>query len=260
MIRRSGCLAALRSALARSPVVAILGPRQCGKTTLARQFAAPGAEHVLRPGEPGRPRRLAAPMTVLDPLPGLVVIDEVQRLPELFDAPPGPRRPTRRHGPLPSPRLRFAGPGPGGLRVPGRPHGIRRPRRVRSHGGRRGRARPILAARRASPSFLASDEPASLAWRTTSPDLSRTRCTAARDHDPRRDPAPLLDHGRALPRPVWNASESPARSGRKHGAPISTCWPARMCASCRPGSRTSASARSSRPRSTSATAASCTPC
>lgn len=32
-------LAALEAALARSPVVAVLGPRQCGKTTLARKLA-----------------------------------------------------------------------------------------------------------------------------------------------------------------------------------------------------------------------------
>jgi predicted AAA+ superfamily ATPase len=32
-------LAALESALAENPIAALLGPRQCGKTTLARQFA-----------------------------------------------------------------------------------------------------------------------------------------------------------------------------------------------------------------------------
>jgi uncharacterized protein len=38
MIKRAQALADVRRALARSRVVAILGPRQCGKTTLARQF------------------------------------------------------------------------------------------------------------------------------------------------------------------------------------------------------------------------------
>ena len=70
------------------PVVAILGARQVGKTTLARQVIS--ASRAPRTGEyydlenPGDLARLEDPMLSLEPQRGLVVIDEVQRLPELF--------------------------------------------------------------------------------------------------------------------------------------------------------------------------------
>jgi len=38
MIQRNGYLERVRRALSRNPIVAIVGPRQCGKTTLAQQF------------------------------------------------------------------------------------------------------------------------------------------------------------------------------------------------------------------------------
>ena len=67
------------------PVAAFLGPRQCGKTTLARIFTQkkPGAYFDLE--NPVDLRRLSAPMRVLEDLSGLVVIDEVQRRPDLFE-------------------------------------------------------------------------------------------------------------------------------------------------------------------------------
>ncbi len=71
-------------AIKANPVTALIGPRQCGKTTLARQIAeARGAEYFDLE-DPVSERRLAAPMTALLPLRGLVVIDEVQRQPALF--------------------------------------------------------------------------------------------------------------------------------------------------------------------------------
>lgn len=64
--------------------MALLGPRQCGKTTLARQLAAEqGAEFVDVESPAGR-RRLENPMAALEPLRGLTVIDEAQLQPELF--------------------------------------------------------------------------------------------------------------------------------------------------------------------------------
>ena len=69
------------------PVVAILGPRQIGKTTLARQVAraARGPAHRLDLENPVDLNRLLEdPGLVLDELRGLVVIDEVQRCPDLF--------------------------------------------------------------------------------------------------------------------------------------------------------------------------------
>lgn len=70
------------------PVVAIVGPRQVGKTTLARQIAAGSKAGVHRFDleDPRDLARLADPMLALEHLRGLVVLDEVQRVPELFAA------------------------------------------------------------------------------------------------------------------------------------------------------------------------------
>ena len=84
MINRSGIISALRRALGRSPVVVLTGPRQCGKTTLARVLLSPDSPNYFDLEEPGSLARLEEPMTALDPLTGLVVIDEVQRRPDLF--------------------------------------------------------------------------------------------------------------------------------------------------------------------------------
>lgn len=86
MIARDTILAALRAALERSPVAVLSGPRQCGKTTLARQLLAPEAVNYFDLEDPVSLARLDEPMTALRPLEGLVVIDEVQRRPDLFPA------------------------------------------------------------------------------------------------------------------------------------------------------------------------------
>ena len=74
----------IRGALRRSRVVALLGPRQCGKTTLARQFVAPDSLNYFDLEDPQSLARLSEPDLALRPLKKLVVIDEVQRRPELF--------------------------------------------------------------------------------------------------------------------------------------------------------------------------------
>src|SRR5437868_3522937 len=86
MIRRTYYLRALETALSENPVAALLGPRQCGKTTLARQFME-GREpaHYFDLETAAGRSRLAAPELALSPLEGLVVIDEIQRLPGLFE-------------------------------------------------------------------------------------------------------------------------------------------------------------------------------
>jgi hypothetical protein len=70
------------------PVVAILGPRQCGKTTLARQYAdalrAGTGIHLFDLEDPTHLARLESPKLALESLSGLVVIDEIQRRPDLF--------------------------------------------------------------------------------------------------------------------------------------------------------------------------------
>jgi len=73
----------VRRLLRSAPIVAILGPRQVGKTTLARQVAGtPATWFDLEDSRDAS--RLADPMLALPPLRGLVVIDEVQHVPELF--------------------------------------------------------------------------------------------------------------------------------------------------------------------------------
>jgi predicted AAA+ superfamily ATPase len=84
MIARPELLGQIRSALKRSPVVALLGPRQSGKTTLARMLLAADSENYFDLEDPASLRRLDNPETALSELRGLIVIDEVQRRPELF--------------------------------------------------------------------------------------------------------------------------------------------------------------------------------
>ena len=71
-------------ALTRSRVVALIGPRQCGKTTLAREFVPADSMNYFDLEDPISLARLDQPMTALQGLTGLVVIDEIQRRPELF--------------------------------------------------------------------------------------------------------------------------------------------------------------------------------
>lgn len=71
-----------------NPVVAILGPRQCGKTTLTRQYIH-SKNHFPKENyfdlENVRDiERLKDPQLTLSRLTGLIVIDEVQKIPELF--------------------------------------------------------------------------------------------------------------------------------------------------------------------------------
>ena len=83
---RLRALRALDAAFERSPAVALLGPRQVGKTTLAAQFASRSSDAVTR-FDLENPRdlsRLEDPMGTLEGLRGLVVLDEIQRRPELF--------------------------------------------------------------------------------------------------------------------------------------------------------------------------------
>ena len=85
MIRRHAKQNVLRS-LAEAPAVAVLGPRQIGKTTLARDIAADVPDSLyLDLEDPRDAARLADPAKYLDAHTGrLVVLDEIQRLPGLF--------------------------------------------------------------------------------------------------------------------------------------------------------------------------------
>ena len=84
MIDRKADIRLVQTALKRSRVVALLGPRQCGKTTLARQFVPAKSLNYFDLEDPTSLARLDQPDTVLRPLKGVVVIDEIQRRPDLF--------------------------------------------------------------------------------------------------------------------------------------------------------------------------------
>ena len=89
MIARPAHVAALVRKLDANPVVALLGARQVGKTTLADMLARNLAEtgHPATRLDLEDPRdlaRLDEPTLTLEPLRGLVVIDEIQRRPDLF--------------------------------------------------------------------------------------------------------------------------------------------------------------------------------
>jgi predicted AAA+ superfamily ATPase len=84
VIERERWREAIRRGLARSPVVALVGPRQCGKTTLAREIVVPASALYFDLEDPRSLQRLAEPMTSLAGLRGTIVIDEVQRRPDLF--------------------------------------------------------------------------------------------------------------------------------------------------------------------------------
>lgn len=83
MINRPYYLEAIGKALERSRVVVLTGPRQAGKTTLARHFCAPDSPNYFDLEDPVHLRLLEDPMTALRGLTGTVVIDEIQRKSEL---------------------------------------------------------------------------------------------------------------------------------------------------------------------------------
>ena len=101
MIKRSAHLRELNRLLSHNPVVALLGARQVGKTTLARELARSrkAPTHFFDLESTADLSRLADPLLALSPLRGLVVLDEVQRRPDLFPTlrvlSDRPRRPAR---------------------------------------------------------------------------------------------------------------------------------------------------------------------
>jgi predicted AAA+ superfamily ATPase len=88
MIARRRLLSRIETLFRSHSVVALLGPRQVGKTTLARQFARRhrGLTTMFDLEDPRDHARLDDPMLALDQLSGVVILDEIQRRPELFPA------------------------------------------------------------------------------------------------------------------------------------------------------------------------------
>ena len=85
MIPRPGAIDRIEQAFRIHPVTALLGPRQCGKTTLARMIAEHQSCEYFDLENPIDTRRLSQPLQTLEALTGLVVLDEVQRRPDLFE-------------------------------------------------------------------------------------------------------------------------------------------------------------------------------
>lgn len=85
MIDRPGPLSRIGEVFRVHPIAALLGPRQCGKTTLAHILAQREPCELFDLENPVDVQRLSAPKTALQGLSGLVIIDEIQRKPELFE-------------------------------------------------------------------------------------------------------------------------------------------------------------------------------
>lgn len=86
-MHRALYLQAISQGFRTSPIVALLGPRQCGKTTLARQYFAENAgidSNYFDLEDPTDLLRLQDPLLALEDLQGLIVIDEIQRRADLF--------------------------------------------------------------------------------------------------------------------------------------------------------------------------------
>ena len=86
MIHRPDKLNKIEQGFARASIVSITGLRQSGKTTLAKEYAGTCGEQSVHFDleDPRSFSRFAEPMTALENLHGLVVIDEVQRFPSVF--------------------------------------------------------------------------------------------------------------------------------------------------------------------------------
>ncbi len=86
MIHRKKELAELGGLLKRHRVVGIIGARQVGKSTLAEEYlkTVSAPSHTFDMENPDDQARLAEPMLALKPMKGIVVIDEIQRRPDLF--------------------------------------------------------------------------------------------------------------------------------------------------------------------------------
>ena len=85
MIPRPEPIRQIEASFQIHPVTTLLGPRQCGKTTLARFIATQEPATVFDLENPVDVRRLSAPLQTLKDLSGLVILDEIQRKPELFE-------------------------------------------------------------------------------------------------------------------------------------------------------------------------------
>lgn len=216
MIRRNRLNDRLEQSLKHFRATCLLGPRQCGKTTLARQLRRSGGVHYFDledPDDAGRLEREAK--AVLQPLKGLVIIDEIQRLPGILPL----LRVLLDRKPLPAKFLILGSASPQLMRgasesLAGRVHFM-------DIGGlsleEAKKMRPLWLRGAFPGSFLAKSDVASMAWRD---DYVRTFLERDIPQLEIRLPAATLRrfwgmvshyHGQ-----VWNASEIAASMGLAH--------------------------------------------
>lgn len=84
LVRRGDLEHRVETALRRSRCVALIGPRQCGKTTLARAVARGRGAEYFDLEDPMTEARLQNPKLALEGIRGLAVMDEIQRRPDLL--------------------------------------------------------------------------------------------------------------------------------------------------------------------------------
>lgn len=212
-------MARLREGLQARPVTALLGPRQCGKTTLARAIVPPRSETYFDLENPRDLARLAEPQTLLEGLRGIVVLDEIQRRPDLLPL----LRVLADRRPLPCRFLLLGSASPDLMRnasesLAGRVHFVDMGGFTLDEVGLP--ALRTLWQRGAFPdAFLAADEPASLKWRE---DFIQTFLERDMPQLGFRSPAVTLRrfwtmvahyHGQ-----TWNGSEIGASLGVSHHA------------------------------------------
>lgn len=165
MFNRDQLIKRIRQAIQRSRVVALLGPRQCGKTTLARLIVDADSSNYFDLENPRHLERLDHPMAAIEDLQGTVVIDEVQRRPDLFQV----LRVLADRVPLPAKFLILGSASPALLRQSSESL-AGRIERVPMSGFSLGEVGPALQSRHwlrgGYPlSFLAEDDAASVRWR-----------------------------------------------------------------------------------------------
>lgn len=192
MIARPALVTRVRTALGRSPVTVLVGPRQCGKTTLAGVVGA-GRSAVTRFDleHPADLLALEHPAETLGRHRGLVIVDEVQRRPDLFPV----LRVLADRRPLPARFLLLGSASPELLRqgsesLAGRVEIIEMGGFDLSEVGAAAAQR--LWIRGGFPWHLAGE---------LHPDVPRAGPPAARAEPAAADAPAVLDHGGALPRP-----------------------------------------------------------
>ena len=85
MIKRNKLISRIERSIGENPVTTLLGPRQCGKTTIARTIGSPTPVNYYDLENPADRAGLANPQLALRGSSGLVILDEIQMMPEIFE-------------------------------------------------------------------------------------------------------------------------------------------------------------------------------